>query len=790
MVDTMIRLFESTATTFLSNGLGNLPDASKCEVTEERNGSYELEMEYHISGRRYSELGLRRIIVVKPNPYAEPQPFRIYSISRPMNGLVTVKAEHISYDMSGYPVASFEASDVVTALSNLKNCSIADCPFEFSTTMSSAGEMKVLKPESMRSLLGGSSESILDIYGGEYEFNGYKVILHASRGRNQGVTIRYGKNMTDLKQEENCSNVYTAVYPFWYSDEWGLIELPEKTIALPGTYNYTRILPLDLSSDWENNYEWEDQYPSEDEIRELGNKYISDNNIGIPAVSLTVSFEQLSQSGEYKMLNLLETVHLCDIVGVEFPKLKVSATAKCIKTVYNVLTGKYVSIELGESRSNLASAIASNNDSVDEKLNNRPTKSFMAQAVEKATLLISGGLGGYVIMRSSTGGSHPDEILIMDTPDIETATKVWRWNKGGLGYSDKGYNGPYRTAITQDGEIVADFVKTGNLTASIIHGGIFTVGGIDNTNGTIEIRDANGNLLIRFSVNGIEFYGDGGKTVTKIVNDTLTTTNIVAENLRVTAANVIGKLVAEQINTTGLIAENISGEEIIGKKFIGGSINIGDAFFVDSENCRINGAVTARNGIHFGYTNQTTRPPTKHVYKFADSSDDYSGNGLGARINIYSPTGTLCISIGTELYDQMSGSFFLRSTPYFPNGATIEHAFIKSLHQTYTQFDTITNGSESVQLHVITSGIFVCVYGKYIAYSHAAGDSKEIVVGDSGSVFIPDYNSVRTVGYRGKSIFAFVLTPDGKFVARNASGLDVNVANGTDIAFRFDFFRF
>ena len=171
MVDTMIRLFDSTATNFLSNGLGNLPDASKCEVVEERNGSYELEMEYHISGRRYSELELRRIIVAKPNPYAEAQPFRIYNISKPLNGLVTVKAEHISYDMSGYPVRPFTASDAATALSSLKTNAIVDCPFELSTSWECDGQMTVQKPDSMRSLLGGSSGSILDVYGGKYEFD-------------------------------------------------------------------------------------------------------------------------------------------------------------------------------------------------------------------------------------------------------------------------------------------------------------------------------------------------------------------------------------------------------------------------------------------------------------------------------------------------------------------------------------------------------------------------------------------------------------------------------------------
>ena len=246
MVDTMIRLFESTAISFLSNGLGALPDASKCEVVEERNGSYELELEYHISGKRYSDIELRRIIVAKPNPYSAPQPFRIYNISKPINGLVTVKAEHISYDMTGYPIMPFKAGSAAEAFEGLKRHSVVDCPFEFYTDQDASGELELVKPLSMRALLGGSENSILDVYGGEYEFDGYQATLHANRGANRGVTIRYGKNMTDLTQEENCSDVYTAVYPFFYSDEWGLVDLPEKMVQAPGTYDYVRVYPLDV----------------------------------------------------------------------------------------------------------------------------------------------------------------------------------------------------------------------------------------------------------------------------------------------------------------------------------------------------------------------------------------------------------------------------------------------------------------------------------------------------------------------------------------------------------------
>lgn len=497
MVDTMITLYESTEKTFATNGLGTLSDAVSCEVTEERNGEFELEMEYPITGIRYKELELRRIILVKPNPYSDRQPFRIYSITKPINGIVTVNAEHISYDMSGLPVSPFVADTIQNAFINMKAASAVDCPFSFSTDKTTVANMTVLKPYSMRSLLGGVDGSILDVYGGEYEFDKYDVKLWNKRGSDRGVTIRYGKNLTDLKQEENCSKVYTGVYPFWYSEQDGLVQLDEKIVKASGTYNFTRIYPLDLSQEWQD-------MPTQDKLRTRANSYMKANDIGVPAVSLTVSFIQLAQSTEYEKYALLEDVHLCDTVQVEFPELNVSATAKCIKTVYDAISDKYISIELGESRTNLASTISNQNQAISDTI----TKTFMQQAIENATQLISGGLGGYVIMHSSTGGSHPDEILIMDTDDITTAKKVWRWNKGGLGYSSTGYNGPFALAMTQDGQIVADFVKTGTMSANRINGGTLILGGKNNSNGTALIKDANGNVLIRLDRNGITLSED------------------------------------------------------------------------------------------------------------------------------------------------------------------------------------------------------------------------------------------------------------------------------------------
>lgn len=492
----MIRLFPSNATDFTTNGLGYLPDATECTVTEERNGAFELEMKYPVSGKRYGDILLRSIIVAKPNPYDDPQPFRIYEISRPMKGSVTIKAEHISYDINGIPVTSgWEATSPSSAFAGLKSHAAVTCPFDFWTDKSSTGTFRVEVPSNMRSCLGGVEGSILDIYHGEYKFDKYMIRLYGSRGMNRDVSIRYGKNLTDLNQEENCASVYTGVYGYWYSDsedDGGLVETSPKVINVPGIFNYQRVLIVDFSSEFQDK-------PNPSQLKDRVDNYISNNDIGIPKVNLNVSFVNLMDYEEYENLALLETVHLCDTVNVIFEELGVNATAKVITTVFNCLTNKYDSIELGDAKSNLANTIANYKEpdfssdfnrilkEVQEALEENNT--LQAIAIAQATKLITGNLGGHVVLHSSTGGDKPDEILIMDTADINTAKKIWRWNLSGLGYSSTGYNGPYGLAMTMNGMIVADFIQTGTMSANRIKGGVLTLGGTSYGNGSLIVYD-------------------------------------------------------------------------------------------------------------------------------------------------------------------------------------------------------------------------------------------------------------------------------------------------------------
>lgn len=451
-------LYNATETNFDHNGVGILSACVSCEVTEEANGIFELAMQYPMDGIHFAEIGDRAILKAKADQFRDPQLFRVYAISKPMSGIVTVLAEHISYDLSGIPVSPFAAENAHNALTGLLSNAVVECPFTFMTDKSTVAKFSVPVPSSIRSRLGGVAGSILDVYGGEYEFDNYNVILHKSRGRNRGVSIRYGKNLTDIQQEQNCSSVATGVYPYWAGDVDGnsvLVELPEKIVKAPGTYNFVKIRTIDLSGEF-------DTQPTVEQLRARTQSYVKANNIGVPSVSLTVSFAQLEQTEEYKHLALLERVSLFDTVNVEFPALKVSATARAVKLVYDVLADRVKSVTLGSVRANIADTIATQQQEIQQT----PTKSDLKKAQEAATAWLTNGKGYKVERRDDLG--RVIDTLYMDTPDIETAVNIMRVGQSGIGFSHNGVNGPYLSAWTIDGRFVADWITAGTLNAALV----------------------------------------------------------------------------------------------------------------------------------------------------------------------------------------------------------------------------------------------------------------------------------------------------------------------------------
>lgn len=464
----------TAARTFDSYGRGALVDCIKCEVTEERNGSYELTMEYPISGAHFDDMELRCIIMAQPNFNDDPQAFRIYSITAPIDGKVTVLARHLSYDLSGIPVTPFTATSCAAACSGLISNALVASPFTIGTTLGTIADFKVDVPSSVRSWFGGKEGSLIDVYGGEWAYDNYTCTLKNARGADRGVVIRYGKNLIDFEQEKNCEEVYTGVLAYWADDEGHQVRT--NVINVAGLYDYRRILVLDMSQDFE-------EQPTKAQLTTRANTYITANNIGVPKVNITLDWVQTSE--------LSDRVDLCDTVLVEFERIGVSAKAKCISTTWDVLKDRYSKIEFGEPKTNITDTIAGMQDA--EKKQETSVTPSMQRAINAATALITGNSGGYVVMHDGDGDGYPDELLVMNTPDISTATKVWRWNQNGLGYSASGYSGTFGLAMTANGEIVADYITTGTLSADRINGGTITGVAINNGSGTFSV-DANGNL--------------------------------------------------------------------------------------------------------------------------------------------------------------------------------------------------------------------------------------------------------------------------------------------------------
>lgn len=451
-------------------GLGTLSDAISCEVEEERNGVYELTLTYPQGGVHASDIALNALIVAKPNFTDDPQPFRVYSITKEI-GTIEVHAQHISYDLGGVVVSPTTMTGATCKQAG--DYLLTGTPFTFKTDKTNSANFKVDVPSSARSWLGGKSGSLLDIYGtGEYHFDGYDIVFNLQRGTNRGVQLRYGKNLTELKSEADCTNLASSVVCYYEED--GTVTSGN---AVPtGITGITRELAVDVSEEY-------DSAPSVATLTSRASQYIADHNLTVPKTNITLDFVQASK--------LKDRVDLCDTVSIYYEALDVSATMKCIRTVWDVLAERYTETEFGDAKTNITDTILA----VEKTATEAVTKTTMQQAIDKATDSITHGGGEFRIIYN---GTTPIEIVSLDDPDITQALSVWRWNNGGFGHSSTGYNGQYTLALLPDGSINAEMITTGILNANIIRAGILQdaqglnswnlqTGALTITNGSIHI---------------------------------------------------------------------------------------------------------------------------------------------------------------------------------------------------------------------------------------------------------------------------------------------------------------
>lgn len=374
-------LYEKDETAFVSNGLGRLRDCISCVVTEEINGIYECDFEYPMTAEDFGLIQLGRIIGVTHDDSDDIQPFDIVSYEKPIDGIVKFHCTHISYRQSYLSVRGTNISSLADAFTLLKNNAHPDNPFTYETDKTSTGFVKAFDgvPKTVRSMLGGIEGSILDAYGGEYEWDRFTVELHSARGQYRDFSIRYGVNMVDYTEELDIQGTYSSVFPYWTDGTQTvvghIVDSGQTTVT-----GRDETVPLDVSDKFESK-------PTREQIDDMAQSLLNRDNHALPVQNIHVEFIRLQDMPEYAGFGNLMRCQLCDTINVIFPDYNSSGQFKIVKTEWDVLSDRYESMELGNLSMSLSEALGiSGGSSVSSGGGSEPS------AVEMFTGTVGSGL--------------------------------------------------------------------------------------------------------------------------------------------------------------------------------------------------------------------------------------------------------------------------------------------------------------------------------------------------------------------------------------------------------------
>lgn len=518
-------VFDKLATSFFGRGLGVLKDIISCKPYEYKNGSYECYLEYPISGL-HSDLIVEENIIYCNTPRGY-QPFRIYQISKNDDDMVLeVYAMHIFYDLRDNLIedTNIVGASAVGAINQILNKTQFEHPFIAGGTLSTTANSRLVRKNPVEAILGDDDNSILSRYGGEIERDNFNVKIHSQYGENRGVVVKYAKDIKGLEVKCDMSTVVTRILPEGYngfflpdSDKYVDSDLINNYVHPKiETYTFSDVKVEGYYTSYEEGEEVLTINEGYEKLRELSKKLFDEQHVDLPETTVSISLVDLKKTNEYKDLAVLVAIYPFDTITIRHEPLGVDIEVQMNYWQYDSLNDEYITMEFGNAKSNLASTT--------NKLNNvsanltKEQINLYEQAIQNATNLINDGLGGYVVKTR-------DEILIMDTNDVNTATKVWRWNKNGLGFSSTGYNGTYSNAFTSDGQIIADRILTGVLTSILIKSldgkSYFDLssGSLVLGNGNITVNNSSGDKTMwvsssgYLSCNSLEAVGAGKKFI-------------------------------------------------------------------------------------------------------------------------------------------------------------------------------------------------------------------------------------------------------------------------------------
>lgn len=363
------RIYDNSFTTYESNGLGLLVDAISCQVEEESNGDFELTLVYPSDGSFFYALKQDNLIKADASDSLKGQLFRIDTISKPLNGQVTVYAKHISFDLAKNSLNE----DINERNINCENAgkhmlqkSDADSRFSIESNIEMLGNYSMDRKTDCLSAIAGTRGSLIDTFGNGPKLlrDNFTISVLTRRGKDDNTLIAYKKNITGFTLEEDYSEIINIIKPYatYTEDE------VEKTLYIDeiGVKSPRYVEGDIVKSQWmdfSDKFD-EDEAPTKEKLKNLAEKYFNDNNCDLPKMTYKIEFQPLSQTEEYKEDGLaeLEYIGMDDSVYIANSKYGIRDQARVIKTTYNVLAEKYISIELGDPKTTLGSIINKSND--------------------------------------------------------------------------------------------------------------------------------------------------------------------------------------------------------------------------------------------------------------------------------------------------------------------------------------------------------------------------------------------------------------------------------------------
>ena len=502
----MLTIYNANETSFNNNGLGEIPDALSAKITEAINGDYYLEIAVLISNPMAEYLVEGNIIKAQRGSN-DLQLFRIKRVVKDFKK-ISLYCHHIFYDL-------LDNFLVNTAPTNL-NCATFgtwilqhmnyDMTFTFSSDIASTASARYVRKNPVEAMIGTEGNSMVNLFGGEIIRNNFSIAINAHKGSDKGVRLIIGKNIKEIQTTADITSLVTRIVPLGFD---GLM-IPEIYVDSPLIANYpspkiAKVVFNDVKYDPSGEDGYVDINDAYDELRARAAS-LFDAGIDEPQMNIKVDWLELSKTEEYRSIyKLFERVFLGDFVTVQL--MGYNYTTEVKKVVYNVLTDTTERFEIGTLNATIATGISQ----AVQAAENNAAVSLLDAARENATNLITSAMGGYILKTDS-------ELFIMDDPDPQNAVRVWRWNINGLGYSSSGINGPYETAITMDGQIVANFITTGTLQASVIDGMDQIVMRISNNeDGIAQI-----NSYFTFDDNGLTIGKDGSDYTNVLDNQGMT----------------------------------------------------------------------------------------------------------------------------------------------------------------------------------------------------------------------------------------------------------------------------